>query len=393
MNAPDFRKPLPAILLGLSLLTGCQHMPPVADANEANASNRRSQTLVIDVRRKLTLNDILPALAGKRVVLVGETHDQYHHHLAQLDIIKGIYERYPDIAIGLEFFQQPFQKYLDQFIAGEIDTPTLLRKTEYFDRWRFDYRLYQPILEFARDKRIPLIALNLPAEITEKVGRSGMQSLTPKEKSEIPASIDRGVPGYRERITSVLRNHPAAMQRNVDNFVDVQLLWDEGMAARAAQYLKQHPHKHMIILAGSGHIIHGTGIPQRLRRRIDADIATVVFGDRMELSDDIADYVLYPPPRELPPKGMIGVVLDSADNGMRVKSFADNSLAPKAGLQKGDVIVEINGQPVRDLTDIRLALMNKRPHDKIDLVVLRGDDRRQPRRIQMKVELRGQPGM
>ena len=382
MHSPEFRRLLPLLLLGLTLLAGCEHLP-ATHASSDNASPGGPQILAIDVKHKLTLRDILPILAQKRAVLVGETHDQYHHHLAQLEIIKGIRERYPDIAIGLEFFQQPFQKYLDQFVAGEIDTRALLRKTEYYDRWRFDYRLYQPILDYAREHHIPLIALNLPAEITQKVGRDGIQSLTPKEKSEIPASIDRGVPGYRERITAVFSNHPAAMKENLDNFVNVQLLWDEGMAAKAADYLKRHPHKHLIILAGSGHIIQGTGIPQRLKRRIDGDIATVVFGDQLQLSDDIADYVLYPPPRNLPPKGMIGVVLDTDDNGMRVKSFGDNSQAPAAGMQVGDIIVEIDGQPIHNLTDIRLALMDKRPGDKISVIVLRKGDR-----IPMTVALR-----
>ncbi len=372
-----------AALASLLLLNGCQSLPTPADSAQIPA------TPVVDTGRRLMLSDILPVLAQKRVVLVGETHDQYQHHLGELAVIEGIYHYYPNIAIGLEFFQQPFQQYLDQYVAGEIDEQTMLRKTEYYERWRFDYRLYKPILDFARAHRIPLIALNLPAEITEQVGRQGMQSLSAKQRAQIPATIDRNVPGYRERIENIFNRHPSGMQHNVDNFIDVQLLWDEGMAARAADYLKQHPDKHMIILAGSGHIIHGTGIPVRLKRRIDGEIATLVFGDRLKITPDLADYVLFPPKASLPRQGLIGVILASADQGLKVVSFSDDSLAPAAGMKKGDRIVEVQGKPVNSLADIRLALLNQKPHDRVAVTVLR--DRGSgvsPQRLRFRVELR-----
>ena len=39
----------------------------------------------------------------------------------------------------------------------------MLRGTQYYDRWRFDYRLYREILSSARRHRIPVIALSANA--------------------------------------------------------------------------------------------------------------------------------------------------------------------------------------------------------------------------------------
>jgi hypothetical protein len=140
----------------------------------------------------------------------------------------------------MEFFQQPFQPVLDAFVAGEIGEAELLRQTEYFERWRYDYRLYRPILRFAREHGIPLIALNVPKEITDKVGDGGIESLT-ERAAQIPAEIDRDDDGYRDRVKAVFDMHPKGEDADFEHFLDVQLLWDEGMAERAASYVKGEP--------------------------------------------------------------------------------------------------------------------------------------------------------
>ena len=48
-------------------------------------------------------------LAQNRVVFVGEMHDRYDHHLNQLAVLQALHQKNPNIAIGVEWFQQPFQ--------------------------------------------------------------------------------------------------------------------------------------------------------------------------------------------------------------------------------------------------------------------------------------------
>ncbi len=384
-------------VLVFSLISACQTIPSLTSASSApklshdtvsqNDASAHSNIPVIDFSQNKTLADILPNLSKKRVVFVGESHDQYHHHLSQLNIIQALYALNPELAIGLEFFQRPFQKFLDAYVKGEINEQTMLEKTEYFKRWKFDYRLYQPILKFAKEKNIPLIALNLPEEITKKVGREGLQSLSSQEQKSIPASIDRNVSGYRERIEAVFQQHPGMEKRNIQNFIDVQLLWDEGMAETAANYLQKNKTKQMVILAGSGHIIYGTGIPIRLERRIKSDTATIVHGDRVQVEKGIADYVLFPLQQSLPKKGLIGILLLPAERGMLVDSFSKTSKAKNSGMKKGDRIIAIDGRKIDTFPDIRLAIWNKLPGDSIEITVLRSTDKNKDQQITLEVEL------
>jgi hypothetical protein len=77
---------------------------------------------------------LLDELEQSRVVMIGETHDRYDHHHNQLAVIRGLHERGVPIAVGVEYFQRPFQAHLDDFAAGRIDERALLERTEWRDR-------------------------------------------------------------------------------------------------------------------------------------------------------------------------------------------------------------------------------------------------------------------
>jgi uncharacterized iron-regulated protein len=325
----------------------------------------------VDLHRLPTLAAILPRIAADRVVFVGEVHTDLAGHLNQLAIIRGLHERHPDLAIGMEYFQQPFQKDLDEYIAGKLSETELLAKTQYFTRWGYDFRLYEPILEYAREKGIPLVALNVPSELAQKVGRSGSSSLTAQERAEIPQHMDRSSTAYREYLKSVFKEHPNAKGEPFEYFYDVQLLWDEGMASRAARYLQEHPRRALVILTGNGHVLYGFGIPDRLTRRIKVSRAIMLDGLDGPFEPGMADFVLLSKEQHLPPAGTLGVKLEPASEGLRIASFAKNNAAQAAGLESGDRILSLNGERVKDMADVKLLLWNKLPGDRVKVQVRR----------------------
>ena len=88
----------------------------------------------VDLKALPTVDAVIPRLAQKQVVFVGEIHDQYGHHLAQLEIIRRLHAIHDDLVIGVEYFQVPFQQALDAYIAGRLTEKQLLKQTEYFER-------------------------------------------------------------------------------------------------------------------------------------------------------------------------------------------------------------------------------------------------------------------
>jgi uncharacterized iron-regulated protein len=213
--------------------------------------------------------DMLRQLQQADVVYLGETHDRAADHAAQLAIIQTLHDRQPDLAIGLEMFQRPYQKLLDRYVAGELAEADLRDRSEYDQRWGFDWELYAPILRYAKAQKIPLIALNTPQEVTRKVSRQGLASLNWADRRFIPplSAIQTEPEAYRKMLANIFTSmHPAGKTTDptrFDRFFQAQVLWDETMADRIAQI----PNRPIVVLVGQGHLVYRYGIPDRVERR------------------------------------------------------------------------------------------------------------------------------
>lgn len=220
----------------------------------------------------LNRETVLSRLAKAEVVYLGETHDNRQDHEAQLDIIQSLYRRQPQIVIALEMFQRPYQPLLDRYLAGELTEAELRSQSQYDQRWGFPWNYYAPILRFAKENRLPLIALNTPTEVTRQVARNGLESLDPVERKWIPplSEINTQQPSYRQRLLNIYQDahQHSGSADNFDQFFQAQVLWDETMAAGIAKLLQTHPKHLVVVLAGQGHVIYGEGIPSRVARRM-----------------------------------------------------------------------------------------------------------------------------
>jgi uncharacterized iron-regulated protein len=324
----------------------------------------------VNLDAPLTIDKLIPQLANKRVVFVGEMHERYDHHLNQLAIVKGLHDLDASMAIGVEYFQQPFQQYVDDYISGRSTEDEFLRRTEYFQRWGYDYRLYAPIFRYAREQRIPVRALNVPNALVSEVAKIGIAALPEKDRAYLPKQIEPADEAYKNRLRAAFEQHPFSGRDAFDHFVEAQLVWDEGMAESAAAYLSANPKRRLVILCGVGHVVYGSGIPKRLERRTH-DTYAIVVNSGEEIGPHIADYLLLGQEKFLPPAGVLGVMADDKGGEARVTSLQHDGAAEKVGLHKGDVLLAINAQPVKTVADSRIALWNKKPGQRVPVKVRR----------------------
>ncbi len=329
----------------------------------------KEPTEAIDLSTLKTLEDVIEGVSGKKIVYVGEYHDQYAHHEVELEVIKGLYQKDSKIAIGMEMFQKPFQKVIDDYIAGAIDEREFLKKTEYFKRWGYDYTLYKPILDFARDEKIPVVALNIRREIVDKVSKSGLDSLTEEEKKEVPQGMDLSDNKYRDRLKKAFNRHKGSGEKNFDFFYQAQILWDESMALSVDEFLKKNPDYRMVVLAGSGHLSYGSGIPKRAFRRNGLPFE-IVLNDE-DIKRDIANYIVLPEEIEGTPAPLLMVALKVENNRVFVADMPDDSISKKAGIKVGDAILSLDGTTVKSVEDLRLELFFKKKGDVVKVKVLR----------------------
>jgi putative serine protease PepD len=87
------------------------------------------------------------------------------------------------------------------------------------------------------------------------------------------------------------------------------------------------------------------------------------------------------------PRAYLGIESGAApEGGAQIGTVVDGGPADRAGFREGDRIVEIEGEPVRDQDDVSTAVNARRPGDELQVVVVRGGERRT-----LTVELGTQP--
>ena len=315
---------------------------------------------------------IVEKLVPSNVIYLGEKHDQEGIHQAQLRIIREL-SRHVDLAVGMEMFQAPFQKVIDSYLAGSISEKEFLKQSQYFKRWAFNYHFYRPIVEFCKDHNIPIIALNLPSEISKKIARSGISSLSQKELTQLPQHLDLDNELYKRYLKQIYSSHRSGELDNFDYFFQAQIAWDETMAHNIANYLQKNPDKKMVVIVGGGHVEFGYGIPSRVKRRLPSISQTIALFNEQSLSDPSkADLFLYTPKMEEPFIPKLGVILNG-QNKLTVERVIPGSPASKAGFKKGDKIAKVDGIAVKDIYDLKLELFFKKKGEKIKINVKRRD--------------------
>jgi uncharacterized iron-regulated protein len=218
-------------------------------------------------------NQAMERVLGSKIVYLGETHDRDGDRQNILAILKRVTKAKKPVAIGMEMFQRHTQPTIDRYLAGKISESELLELTEYQKRWGYPWSSYATIVHYAKEQKIPIIALNTPTEITRKAAKSGIESLAGEDLKYIPplTDLDRSNSRYRDRIFASYQTHKQNAQLNsksFDRFYTAQLLWDETMAERVANFTIANPDRQMLVIAGVAHILYGEGIPDRVTRRL-----------------------------------------------------------------------------------------------------------------------------
>lgn len=355
------------------------------------ASLEKGQILHTATGRLLTREELGEYLAAFPVVYVGETHDSVDSHAVQLAILEDLAARFPGrIALGLEMLQRPYQGEVDRWLRGEMEEKEFLRLWQ--ENWApSSYPYYREILSFAREHGVPVLALNADRALRRALAGAPPEELDPELRERLP-ELSFEDPYYRAFMDGMFQGHEAGTNVR-DGFLRAQVLWDETMAQTAAEYLAgEGKDNRLLILAGSNHVRHGFGIPRRLFRRLPLPYV-IVDSYAVEVPEEkrarFMDVDLPPIPFRAVDvywatgyedlegsRVMLGVQTESAEGGgVRVRGVVPGSPAEKAGVEPGDVIVSVDGEPVEELFDLTYRVSLRQPGDTGPLEVLRGAER------------------
>ncbi len=243
----------------------------------------------------ISFDRMIREISKADIVFVGEVHDEQTHHDLELRIIRSFHESGAPISVGLEMFRSDSQKVLNTWVNGSSSLEQFL--PSYYDNWRQPWPEYRGIFLFAREHRIPLVGLNIPADISSAVARSGFTALNSEQKQKLPPGISCNIdPTYMQFIRQAYAGHAHHGERQFLNFCEAQMVWDKSMAWKLIEYHRKHPGKTMIVLSGVGHAWK-RGIPEQVARQTSFTYKVVLPAipgqvERGSVSLHDADYVM-----------------------------------------------------------------------------------------------------
>ena len=234
-------------------------------------------------RQNVTFSQLVADAGNSELILIGESHDNRSHHDMQLAVIRSLWAKKFPLAIGLEMMQSDSQPELDDWVSGKMNEEAF--RVAFAENWS-DWDMYRDIFIFARDNRIPMIAMNVPKEIVKKVAHQGWGSLTAEEKQGLPDGISCDL---RNPHTVFLKKTFKEMfmhlpDKNIfDYFCQAQTLRNSGMALQIARYVKKNPGRKVVGLTGIWHAIKNA-IPEQLERNGNKLPCTVILPSIPELA-------------------------------------------------------------------------------------------------------------
>lgn len=253
-------------------------------------------------RRVVRYEDMMKEVRNSKLIFIGEYHDNELHHRFQLDIIKELNDSKVPIVVGLEMFTSKSQNDLDLWVKGDLKIDDFIKV--YYKNWTVPWSFYNDILFYLRDNGIPVIGLNAPKDILQKVNKAGLSSLTKKELEDFPAGITCSVDKrYTDFIKRVYAAHGRSGTQFV-NFCEALLLRDKTMAQYLAEYIRKNPEKTVVVLAGSDHAWK-KGVPEQTRTIMKKlDYRVILPGisgyiDPDSVGSEHADYILMKNPPNL----------------------------------------------------------------------------------------------
>lgn len=244
---------LPLLLAALALQTPTTTPPEAPKSSAFRILHSRTG-------KELTLQRLADELAARDVVFFGELHDNVVGHQVYADLARLLAERRGDLVISMEMFERDVQGVVNDYLRGRIDEETFLKHSR---PWKDYARDYKPLIELARERKLDVIAGNLPRPVAGKVA-SKEGSLSPYLPRITTAPLDR----YWELFADVMKGHPGA-EGAVERMYRSQCAKDDAMAESMADYLAANPHRQpfMIHCNGNFHSDYGLGTATRFAQR------------------------------------------------------------------------------------------------------------------------------
>lgn len=272
-----------------------------------------SQYQFIDTKsgKEISLEDLAEKLSEQRFILFGEFHDDSLIHHVQYELFKAIYDENDNLVLSMEMFERDVQNKVNEYLDGAITKEEFLKGSR---PWPDYQKFYAPMVDFAKDNQLRVIAANIPRKYAGQYvreGMTGLNNLPDDEKELIASSMMIRADKYMDKFFETMIGSAEKMSEYVPNeqntlylYYGSQVIKDETMAESIVRYAEENKNKIIYHLNGDFHSNSYLGTAQKITDRLpDAKpvvITPIYYKEKSEISNkaefaNLADYVLFVP--------------------------------------------------------------------------------------------------
>ena len=237
-----------------------------------------------------TVSQVITAIGKSDIVFLGENHDDATAHYLQAEILRKVFENYAKnrrVTLSMEMFERDVQTVIDEYLKDLITEKKFLDDSRPWNNYKTDYR---PLLEFAKQHNLPVIAANAPRRYVNMVSRNGrepLDQLSPAAKKWL-APLPYSAPSVEySRKFNALMGNASGETHAPSKVLEAQALWDATMAFSIFEFTKTEKNALVIHLNGSFHTENRLGTAEQfLKLNPNAKITVVT----MRSEDDFTKF-------------------------------------------------------------------------------------------------------
>ncbi|MFP5470904.1 MAG: ChaN family lipoprotein [Bacteroidia bacterium] len=172
-------------------------------SNIALAQDKPAYVLYNNKGKKVSYASLIKQANASDLVLFGEFHNNPISHWLQLAVTKDLHKT-KNLILGAEMFEADNQDALNKYLSGEITQKGLDTMARLWNNYKTDYA---PLVNFAKENKLPFVATNIPrkyASIVNKKGFAALDTLNNEAKAwmaPLPIPYDSTLATYQNILT------------------------------------------------------------------------------------------------------------------------------------------------------------------------------------------------
>lgn len=248
--------------------------------------------------KELSAAQLAKRLQKYDVVFFGEFHDQSEIHQYELELLKAMYKaKGAKLALSMEMFEADNQSKLNNFLADTLSEEDFLAASRPWPNYKTDYA---PLVNFAKEQQMPVIAANVPRFLAAHVAKNNASTdgIAEQYLQWLPKHTYAPEGAYKDKFYAQMNSPEAPMKMPPQRLAAVyaaQCLKDDKMAESIAAFADAHPDIQILHINGCFHSDAHLGTTQKLEAlRPKLKVAVITPLERKQKGEKPAgDFVVW----------------------------------------------------------------------------------------------------